>query len=480
MLSSFQWSVVLHFLLQALTLMRVLAREDREPAARMAWVLVVVGLPFVGVGLYFLVGEVRISRGKIQRMTEALAALPPEPPSAPGEAPIPEPYRPAFARAAAANGFRPLPGNRIAMMRDSDSFIDRLVEDIDVAQRHCHLLFYIWLNDRNGERVAEALIRAAGRGVTCRVMVDALGARKFAGSATWGRMRAAGVQCTRAFAISFPRLRLSISRIDIRNHRKIVVIDNHIAYAGSQNCADPAFAIKPRFAPWVDIMVRMTGPVVWQHQQLFAADWATHAYETIDELLAEPMHDADGGPEGRVTAIAVGSGPGMNKKAVSDLFQAVIATAQRDLLIVTPYYVPNEALHQQICAAAVRGVRVRMILPERNDSRTVGLASRSYYRPLISAGVELYEYRPGLLHAKVLVADMQGIVVGSANMDRRSFELNYENSLLAHDVALAAALRVRFEEWLDDSQRVDPELIRAWGLPRRMACNLVATVGPLL
>lgn len=483
-----QWSVALHFVLQALTLLRVLAREDRDPAARVAWVLVVVGLPFIGVGLYFLVGEVKISSKTLARMTEAVAHLPTRPGADAEEAdedsePDPDPevvaraFRPAFARAAAANGFEVTTGNRCELVAGADPFVDRLLADIAAAQDHVHLLFYIWLPDRNGVRVAQALAEAAARGVNVRVMVDALGSRKFVSSPHWPALAAAGVRTVRAFSISFPLLRLLISRVDIRNHRKIVVIDGRSAWVGSQNCADAEFYIKRRFGPWIDAMVRIEGPVVWQHQQLFISDWITHGGHDISELLEGrapvPL-------KGGVPAIALGSGPQLNKHSVSDLFQSVIATARHEVLITTPYYVPNEALHQQICAAAVRGVRVRMILPRRNDSRVVGLASRSYYRQLLSAGVELHEHAPGLLHAKTLVVDGRAVVVGSANMDRRSFELNFENCLLVVDPALAAAVTRQQEIWMAGTREVDQQAVSDWSLPRRMLNNLVATLGPLL
>lgn len=481
--ASWEYWLFLHLLLEVAMILRVLAREDRDPAARMAWVLVILAVPFAGVLAYLMFGEARIARKPMERMGKAQAHLPKSPASAADLSPpaIPATLHPAFARAAAANGFSPLAGNRQELMTGANGFVDRLVADIDAAERHVHAFFYIWLDDRNGTRVAEALMRAAARGVDCRVMVDALGSRKFCASPLWSGLRAGGVRTGAAFPISFPLLRLLISRIDIRNHRKIVVIDHRIAYAGSQNCADAAFALKPRYAPWVDIMVRVTGPVVWQFQQLFVSDWITHEGEDIAPILAGPAPVAERPHEaGLATAVAVGSGPEINKHTVSDLFQAVIAAAQDELLITTPYYVPNEALNQQICAAAVRGVRVRMILPARNDSRIVALASRSYYRILLSAGVELYEYRPGLLHAKILVADGAAVLVGSANMDRRSFELNYENCLLSHDPGLAGALDERIASYLAESRRVTAAEVRGWWLPRRILQNLIATFGPVL
>lgn len=465
----------LHYTLILLTSLRILSREGREPAARVAWLLVVRVLPFLGVVIYFVFGEIQIGRRARERMRWLLAQLPNHPQ---GEAPLPVEARfgAIFARAAAVNGFAPTAGNHATLARDTDDAIDRLVADIDAAQDHVHLLFYIWLPDGNGMRVIDAVRRAAARGVACRCLVDGMGSRLMLRHAAWRALPAAGVETGVTFPISIPFLRRSVSRMDIRNHRKIAVIDHDIVHVGSQNCADAAFAIKPRYAPWVDVMLRIEGPVAWQMQHLFVLDWMTHTGADIAAVLRRAPPPGTG----TVAAIGCGTGPNVDIYAVSDLFQLAAALAQESLVITTPYYVPTEALTQAIRSAALRGVRVRMILPARNDSRFVALASRSYYLPLLRAGVEIREFRPGLLHAKVVTVDDRAILVGSANMDRRSFELNYENSMLLLDPAIAAAMRDRQADWAAQSDGVTLDTVGQWSVLRRAVQNLVATIGPLL
>ena len=166
-------------------------------------------------------------------------------------------------------------------MADSNATIDSMVADIDAAKDHVHLTFYIWLPDDNGLKMVEALKRAAARKVTCRAMADGLGSRILIASEHWTAMRDAGVQVATALPIGNPLLRPLRGRIDLRNHRKILVIDNHVTYCGSQNCADPEFRIKARFAPWVDAMMRFEGPIARQNQHLFAGDWMAQVDEDI-------------------------------------------------------------------------------------------------------------------------------------------------------------------------------------------------------
>lgn len=468
----------LHYMLILATSVRVLSREGREPASRVAWLLVISVLPFLGVAVYIAFGEMRIGRKARERMARFAAILPPRPPAmpVPMAVQVPEGAGALFDRAAAVNGFVPTAGNQAVLAADSDAAIDRLVADIDAARDHVHLLFYIWLPDRNGTRVAEALCRAAARGVACRCLVDGMGSRILIRHPLWAALAAAGVQTGVTFPIRLPLLRLAVSRLDIRNHRKIAVIDHDIAHVGSQNCADAAFRIKPRFAPWVDILLRLEGPVARQMQHLFVLDWMTHTGGDLAAMLDRP---APAG-QGPVTAIGYGTGPNIDIYAVSDIFQLGAALARDRLVITTPYFVPTEALAQAIRSAALRGVKVRMILPARNDSRFVAFASRSYYLPLLRAGVEILEFRPGLLHAKTMVVDGDTVVVGSANMDRRSFELNYENCLVLADAGLTAEIAARQDDWAGQSRHVSLAEVSGWRLPRRVAQNLVAILGPLL
>jgi cardiolipin synthase len=471
-----------HTLLVLAVVARILLRPNRDPASRIAWIVVVAAVPFVGMLTYLLLGETNIGRRRVARLREALARLPPTDgpcfrSSESAEPHVPERCRPVFRLGHSISGFEPVAGNKAALMANSNAAIDTMVADIDAATGHVHLLFYIWLPDNNGCKVVEALKRAASRGVVCRAMADDLGSRAMIRSPHWPAMRSAGVRVAAGLPIGNPLLRPLLGRIDLRNHRKIVVIDDRITYCGSQNCADPEFLVKAKFAPWVDAVMRFEGPIARQNQYLFASDWMTYVPDDPIDFLERPLTQQG---NGGVPAQVVGTGPTVRHSAMPEMFEGLMFAARRELVISTPYFVPNEALLNALCTTAWRGVDTTIIFPARNDSWIVGAASRSYYADLLGAGVKVYEYEGGLLHTKSLTVDGELCLIGSANMDRRSFDLNYENNILFYDPALAGDVRRRQQEYLARSHRVTEEKVEAWSTPRRLWNNSIAMMGPLL
>ena len=369
---------VLHVMLQIAFILRALLWPHREPASRMAWVTVIAVTPVVGMLAYALFGEPNIGRRRYARLRRAEEELPPPGEAGTGAAPDPLPDMPPrfaqlFRVGTSISGFLPVAGNSARLLENSDAGIDAIVADIDAAESTVHLLFYIWLPDNNGVKVVEALQRAAARGVTCRAMADGLGSRLMIKSPHWQAMEAAGVKLARALPIGFSPVQPLRGRIDMRNHRKIVVIDNRVTYCGSQNCADPEFRIKAKYAPWVDILLRFEGPIVRQQQQLFAGDWMAHKNEDISELIRAPLPPTTGG----FPAQAIGTGPTVRYSAMPEMFEALMYTARRELVITTPYYVPDEPIQAALCASARRGVATTIIFPARNDSMIVAAASRS-------------------------------------------------------------------------------------------------------
>jgi len=475
-------AIALLTLLELFMIARILLRPHRDPASRIAWIVVVMALPLVGALAYLLLGEANIGDRRVKRLDGVLARIARIPGCAAADAgngmdAVPERFRHLFELGRSIGGFGAVDGNSARLMADSNATIAEMVADIDAARDHVHLLFYIWLPDNNGLRVVEALKRAAARGVACRAMVDDLGSRSMVRSAHWPALRAAGVKVATGLPIGHLLLRPFHGRIDLRNHRKIVVIDDRITYCGSQNCADPEFLVKAKFAPWVDAVMRFEGPVARQNQLLFASDWMTYVDEDLTPLLAralpEPM-------PGGVPAQVVGTGPTVRFSAMPELFQTLLFSARREVIITTPYFVPDEALQNALCTTAWRGVEITIVFPARNDSWIVGAASRSYYADLLAAGVRILEYQGGLLHAKTLTLDGEITLIGSANMDRRSFDLNYENNILFHDAALTAALRERQQHYIASTQPVTREAVAAWPMSRRLWNNLIATLGPVL
>ena len=452
--------LLLHATVQSAVIIRVLLRPHRDPSSRIAWVVVIAALPVAGIVAYLLLGEVNIGRRRIERLRVVLAQMPrvqdaPGADARPLRPEMPERHEHLFQVGRSISGFEPIGGNRARLLADSNATIDAMVADIDAATDHAHLLFYIWLPDRNGCRVVDALIRAATRGVTCRAMADDLGSRPMIRSRHWQAMDSAGVRLARALPVGNPLLRALFGRIDLRNHRKVVVIDDWITYCGSQNCADPEFLVKAKYAPWIDAMMRFEGPIARQNQHLFSGDWMAHVNDNIDTLLKRPLPESTPG----LTAQVIGTGPTVRWSAMPEMFESLIYSARQELVITTPYYVPDESLQAALCASARRGVRTTMVFPARNDSWIVAAASRSYYLDLLAAGVRIFEYVGGLLHTKSLTMDGEVTLIGSANMDRRSFELNYENNVLFYDATLTAAMRERQQVYIGRSVAVEMQTV---------------------
>lgn len=460
--------------------LRILLRDGMQPSARMAWIMVIITLPFAGSALYFLFGEVDLGHKAARQQKQIFQIIRKYASEALGRPEdvknLVDPFlRPPSLYAASINGFNVVGGNRAELMADAKDARARLIADIDNAKDHVHVLYYIWLEDETGTGVARALARAANRGVTCRAMVDAMGSRALIKSAMWSEMRDAGVQL--AVALPFDNLIRTIltSRIDLRNHRKITVIDGQITYCGSQNCADPEFRIKARYAPWVDIVMRIEGPVVAQNQMLFASDWLKEVDTPIEDFPVDARHHAKGFP-----AQAVGDGPTERRGASPQLFVTLIESAQSDLIITTPYFVPDPTVIEALCAAVHRRVNVSLIVPRKNDSWVVAAVSKSFYKRLLDAGARIYEFNNGLLHSKTLTVDDRAVFLGSSNMDMRSFDLNYENDILIQDKAMTMAVRQRQLEYIEQSTPVLLSEVMEWSYPRRIWQNVIATFGPVL
>ena len=463
--------------LEVAVLMRALLRPHREPAARLAWVIMIVVAPVLGALLYLLLGETRIRRRRVGRAIDERLPRPCGDEASERRLQESDHFAP-FALARTVNNLCPTGGNRATLAADSNAAIDSMVADIDAAKSSVHLTTYIWLIDTNGIKVKDALIRAARRGIAVRGIADALGSRRFIASDHWRQIIDSGAQMRVALPIGNPLRAVMRGRLDLRNHRKSLVVDNRIAWCGSQNLADPQFEIKPRFAPWVDIMSRWEGPVARDWQFLFVSDWIAEGGDDISDFLRGP--EAEPAEGGSIIAQVIGTGPTLPYDAMPTSFAELIHSARKELVVTTPYFVPDEQLLYAFLSAGRRGVKTIMVFPKRNDSRFVSAASRSYYDDLLESGVEIYDFRPGLLHAKTMVVDRSVGLIGSANLDRRSFELNFENNILFADRDFAEAIRARQDDYIAQSDRVTVAEVERFSLPQRLAQNFCGMLSPLL
>ena len=471
--------LVLELLLQAFFMVLVILRKGARPSAAMAWLLVIITFPIVGIIMYLLIGESklgsrrarvhslildRFDKAQYHRHDDARAH----------ELKI-DPIDMQIATIAQrASHSPPLAGNHTTLLGDSTSSIVGMIADIQSAKQTIHLTSYIWLDDRVGQAVGDALITACTRGVTCRVLVDGHGSSAFLKSAQCATMRAKGVRVVAALPAHY--FRALFHRIDIRNHRKTMICDGEIAWLGSMNIAAPEFAVQPRFAPWVDCMVRISGPAAREIQLIFVEDWYLDTDESLEEMMHfMPPYQPDGLP---VQIMA--SGPNYDNGAVRSLLIATIQVARKEIVLTTPYFVPDSDMFSALCVAAQRGVAVHLVLPQRNNSRLVALASRGRYSAMLQAGIQIHEFVGGLLHAKTVCVDQLFSIVTSSNLDRRSFDINFEASAIMYDDGFAGEVRALQERYMKQSV---PVTLEKWGEPsirQRLIYNAAALVSPLI
>ncbi|MDH3716842.1 MAG: cardiolipin synthase [Planctomycetota bacterium] len=461
---------------------RVIMRR-RPVGVSLAWLMIILIFPFLGAFIYLLFGELRLGNRRARRAEV-----------------IHEPYeqwlkdlrrrvgatqdtldhycQPLAQLTESAVGIPVFPGNEITLLDDWQHVFRAVIADIDAAQRTCHMVFYIWNVGGSADEVAEALMRAVQRGVICRVLVDDVGSRPFLRSPLAKKMRDAGVQLHAA--LPGGPIRMLFVRYDLRMHRKIVVIDGQIAYTGSLNLVDPRhFKQDAGVGEWVDAMVRVRGPAVEGLAITFIEDWELETGVGLDQL--RETGDVQQPDElGTAKAQVIPSGPAVRNEAIQEILLMAIYSAQRELVLTTPYFVPEESLRMALISAARRGVHVILIVPAKVDSMLVRLASQAFKGDLCAAGVEIRLFDAGLLHTKSITIDGQRCLFGSLNLDPRSLFLNFEITLGIYDQPFASQLRRLQQSYIDQSEIMDLQDWEARSGVQRFTENVARLVGPLL
>ncbi len=478
--------------LVGLVMVPVVAREHR-PRVALGWLALIFAVPWVGPVLYFLFGELSLRRSvrrhaRIRERLEGSDLLreqapwairrPEEEPDGgpPGRDLVPDDFVRLVDRMTDRVDDLPvLSGNHVEVFRDTAPAIDALVADIESARHHVHLLFFIFNPDAVGRRVAAALERAAGRGVACRVLADAFGSGRVAEpsffTALAPDLRRAGVEVHESLPVRL--LRRPLARLDVRNHRKLAVIDGRSAFAGSLNVHAEDFALET--GRWRQMTLRLEGPAVHQLQTLFAEDWYFATEQTLDRGCFPAPERA-----GSVWVQAVPGGPTYESDFMEQMVIAALNRARERVILTSPYFVPTDAVLIALRLAALRGVRVQVIVPVASDRRAADLAGRAYFAELLAAGVEIHLHDAGLLHAKSLSVDDRFAMVGSANLDRRSFYLNYEVNLVLYGDGAAADVCACQHVYLEEARRVDAERWRHRGRSERLWEESAKLLSPVL
>ncbi len=447
--------------------------QKRTPSAARAWLLLIFFLPLAGLILYGLVGRIYVPKRRIalQRQASRLIRSVQERMPLPEEsADLPSRLQDTARLATLLGDFKLTGGNQVELFSGYEAPLARLIEDIEAATASVLMLFYIFEDDATGRRVADALLAAARRGVDCRVLMDAGGSRRGLRHLA-DRLREGGVAVRAMLPVGL--FRRNVARFDLRNHRKIVVIDDRIAYTGSQNIVNAEFIPN---CPNEELVARTTGAVVLQFKAVFLADWFFETTELPGETLNATVPDITG----TTLAQVLPSGPGYGRENTKELMISMIYSAHSELIIATPYFVPDQPFLQAVIAASRRGVHVQLILTKRSNQTVTHLAQKSYYTELLHAGVEIALFEGRFLHAKHMLIDSELVLIGSTNLDIRSFALNAEVSLLCYDLGVAQQLRAVHAHYLAKSVKLDHIRWSKRPLRQRLAQNLARLADSLL
>ena len=341
-------------------------------------------------------------------------------------------------------------GNRVKMLVNGEEKFPDLIEALGQAMHHIHLEYYIYEQDEIGTTIIELLIKKAKEGIQVRFIYDDFGSHTIK-KRTEARMREAGIEIYPFHKVHFYLL---ANRINYRNHRKIIVIDGQTAYVGGINVSDKYINNGKSKMFWRDTHLRIDGPGVYYLQYLFISDWNFCSNKV---LKPEHLHFVSNTKVMENTYLQVAaSGPdSMQPSLLFSILQAIYL-AKEEILVTTPYFIPGESIIDALRIAALSGLRVKLLVPGICDSKFVNAASKSNYNELLQAGVEIYMYGKGFVHAKTLVTDGKMSIVGTANMDHRSFELNFEVNVIIYDKPFAQQMRKVFFDDLQVSEKIDP------------------------
>ncbi|MDA0834015.1 MAG: cardiolipin synthase [Planctomycetota bacterium] len=472
------WTLLISggYLLTMVLIPWVIILKKRHTVSTIAWIMAIVILPYIGAFFFLVFGVNRVQRRTarkldanltMQRLLPGVAAYQ----LISGERLTAQQQR-LMQLANRLSDTLPTQGNQIELLPDTNRTLALIEQAIESAQNSLHLEYYIWRPDKTGTRLRDMLIAKAKEGIKIRFLYDGIGSihlrKKFLNS-----MRDAGIQVAAFLPGASVRERWSVN---LRNHRKIVIADGRVGFTGGMNIGDEYLGRNRNIGYWRDTHLRMEGPCVLQLQQVFAEDWY---YATGEELTHPDLYPA---PEasGNVAAQVVVGGPDQSESLFHMLMFAAINEAQHRITIETSYFVPPDSVVTALVAAALRGVRVRLLLAGKANYIWTVLAGRSYYDSLLHAGIEIHEYARGLLHSKTMTIDGDWSLVGTPNLDSRSLLLNFENAVIMYDSRIAALLE---EHYVRDVRDAIPIRLAEWEkrpLVHKLAENTCRLFSPVL
>lgn len=430
------WQLIFLFIDYAIKILAIgFVPEGRRPSSSTAWLLAILLLPFVGLPLFLLMGSPYINRRRHRIQQEADAVIEDvqaDVPDHPADT-VPPEVESVIRLNRRLTGFPAVVGHNEGIHADYDETIDAIAHAVDQAEKYVYIEVYIQSWDEVTDRFYQALARARQRGVAVKLLLDQIGSYKYKGYRTLGK-RLSSIDVDWHLMLPLQLHKFRFRRPDLRNHRKMIIIDGQRGFLGSANLIKRQYRTKDRF--WVDYMVELTGPIVTSMETVFAVDWYLESDEQLD--ITPPPQDAGDTKDTNYLQM-VPSGPGYTTEPNLRMFNSLIHHAKERLVLCSPYFVPDESLMEAVTTACFRSVEVELYVSAEADQMMVNHAQSSYYQALLEAGVRIYQFpKPYVLHSKFILADPEGNadlaiplgMFGSSNMDMRSFGLNYESTIL--------------------------------------------------
>ncbi|MCK4340503.1 MAG: cardiolipin synthase [Phycisphaerae bacterium] len=478
------WLPVLgaNYVLALLFVTRVLRRR-KDPVTMVAWIFAILTIPVLGMLAYWVLASNRLRR-KAGRRRRRVAHLMAEakrwtkhhalPADKAGETHLPDDLA-GIERLGRRLAEMPATGhNDVQILQEANATYTALEDALRAARDHIHMEYYIWQPDETGRSFRDLVIERARDGIRCRLLLDAVGCRRL-GRKFLRPLVDAGVQVAFFMPLHLFPLRKRWS-LHLRNHRKLAVIDGRVAFLGSQNIGDEYRGRLKRLSPWYDTHLRLSGPAALFIQQTFAEDWYLAARERLDDEAYFPKPERSG----RSILQILPTGPDQSVSTLAQILFAAVSSATSSIRIATPYFVPDAAVRMALRHACYRGVQVRLVLPTRSDSALALWAARSFYAELVDAGVEIHEYDAGVLHSKLVTVDDRWCLLGSANMDVRSFQLNFEITALIYDQSVASELARSIDKFCGEARRITPRAVHRQPLGRQIGEGAARLLAPLL
>lgn len=472
-------------LIHIAAIVTLLVFERREPNATLAWLLTLVFLPLIGLFLYLAIGRTHASRiakrysDVVTRLHSVMEKHGVQAKLTRGTAEAIPPAMESLLRLGDRLASTPAScHNQVRMLVDAKAAYRAMSHAIENARHHVHVEFYIIQPDSTGTRLRNLLVERARAGVDVRLVCDGLGSGRLP-SDFWDPLIEAGGEATWFRPVSRILARLPFrDRIDFRNHRKLVIVDGQVGFTGGINVGREYLGLDPEVGYWRDTHVQIEGPAVLSLQKVFAEDWLQATGELLDDARFYPAPPAE--PLGPYSVHVIDSGPDRTYSPISYLFTQAFALARERIWITSPYFIPNPSIRGSLIAAALRGVDVRLLVPLKPDHKVVMLAATTYFLPLLEVGVRIYRYERGFVHAKTTVVDNWIGTVGSANMDMRSFHLNYEVNAFVYGEEFCEQLAQQYLVDLTSARETSLEQERQTGLLVRLIRAAARMLSPLL